>query len=400
MALDADIIVIGGGIVGLATAYALRQSDPDTSIIVLEKEPAVATHQTGRNSGVIHSGVYYKPGSGKAEMVAAGRHRLLDFARNHDLPFEICGKVVVAVDHGELAALAALRERAAANNVPAVELDRRALKEAEPYIDGVAAVSIPSAGIIDFKAVTTTLVDVLTSTNCEVRLNANVTEIEVGHDHVSVGLDGVQLQARRLVNCGGLHADRIATLAEAKINGVRIMPFRGEYFELIPAARSLIRNLVYPVPDPQFPFLGAHFTRMIDGSVHAGPNAVPALSREGYDWKTRNRRDVNEILRSPGTWRLARKYWRTGIGEIHRSLSRTAFLKALQRLCPNLENSHLMPSTAGVRAQAIDRNGKLLDDFVFVNHGPAVHVLNAPSPAATASFAIGHQIARQLKAAG
>lgn len=389
----ADVAIVGAGILGLTTARALLLRDPGRRIVVLEKEATPAFHQTGRNSGVIHSGIYYKPESGKSAMVAAGRHDLMAFLDEHDISYDMCGKVVVAVSDDERARLDALEMRAAENNVATERLDRVGLREREPHIEGVAALRVPSAGIVDYGAVCTALVAELTAAGVEIRLGTKVTGTTFTSDAVTVGTEHGDLAVGSIINCGGLHCDRVAAAAGADTDGIRVMPFRGEYYELAPGSRHLVNDLVYPLPDPDFPFLGVHLTRMIDGSIHAGPNAVPALKREGYRWRDISIRDSAEIAFSTRTWVLARRYWRKEVGEIHRSLSLRAFLKALQRLCPELTKADLEPSGSGVRAQAIARDGTLLDDFAFAESPRAVHVLNAPSPAATASFAIAATVA-------
>ena len=394
----ADVVIVGAGIVGLTTARAIHQRDRARRIVVIDKEPTPAHHQTGRNSGVIHSGIYYKPESGKAAMVAAGRHDLLAFIEQHRITYDMCGKVVVAVDEDELARLAALEARAAANKIATERLDRAGLREREPHIEGVAALLVPSAGIVDYAHVCTALVAELEAAGVDIRLGLRVERTEAGDSSVVVHTSGGRLKAGSLINCAGLHSDRVARAAGADTDGVRIMPFRGEYYELTESARRLVNDLVYPLPDPDFPFLGIHLTRAIDGSIHAGPNAVPALKREGYRWRDVSARDSAEMAFARGTWVLARKYWRKEAGEIHRSLSTRAFLKALRRLCPELNRPDLVRSASGVRAQAIDRSGNLLDDFAFATSPRAVHVINAPSPAATASFAIGAEVAARHEA--
>lgn len=386
------MVVVGAGIVGLATARALVAAG-HRDLVVIDKEAAPARHQTGRNSGVVHSGIYYRPGSAKARLVARGRELLAAFCADHGLPHELCGKVIVAVDEGELGRLADLEERARAHGIATTRLDAAGLRAREPHIAGVAALHVPSAGITDFAGVARALADEITDAGGALRLGEPVVALDCGPDSVTVTTATTTITARSLVNCAGLYADRLARAAGADTGGVRIMAFRGEYAELAPAARHLVRDLVYPVPDPAFPFLGVHLTRMVDGSVHAGPNAVVALAREGYRWRDISARDTLEVALSPRTWRLARRYWRTGLGEIHRSLSRRAFLRALRRLCPELGPDDLTPAGSGVRAQAIDRRGHLLDDFAFAEGPRSVHVVNAPSPAATASLAIGAEIA-------
>jgi (S)-2-hydroxyglutarate dehydrogenase len=365
---------------------------------VLEKESDVAHHQTGHNSGVIHAGLYYAPGSRKAQMCLEGRAQLMAFCDEHAIPYEVCGKVVVATEPAELPRLAALADRARANGVAVQRLDRAQLREREPHAEGIAALHVPSTGIVHYPTVCRAVQGALEQRGAVVRCGHPVIAIDERSDGVDVATTGVTVRAGLLVNCAGLQSDRIAQLAGADTQGVRIMPFRGEYYELAPSRRSLCRNLIYPLPDPAFPFLGVHLTRMIDGSIHAGPNAVPALKREGYAWRDVNGHDLFEVLRSARTYRLVRKYWRTGAGEIRRSLSARAFTRALQRLCPDIARADLVPSSAGVRAQAIDRDGKLLDDFAFAETARGVHVVNAPSPAATASFAIGEHVASRVLA--
>ena len=388
-----DVVVVGGGIVGLATAHAVTKAAPGAHVVVLEKEDHLAAHQTGRNSGVLHSGVYYRPGSMKATTVAAGRRAMLELCQEHDLPYEVCGKVIVATDEAEIPRLDELAARADANGVTAARIGSEELREIEPYAAGIAALHVPGAAIVDYGAVTRVLARMVEEAGGEVRTGAAVTGIADIGGYVRVDGPGTALRARVLVNCGGLHADRIRAMHDHRHPGMRIVPFRGEYYELTPARRGLVRARVYPVPDPAFPFLGAHFTRMLDGSVHAGPNAVLALAREGYDWKTVRVRDLGEVLASPAFWKLARQHWRTGLGEVHRSLRRAAFVRALRRLVPDVRAEDLLPAPAGVRAQALDDAGTLLDDFVIRDSGRIVDVLNAPSPAATASLEIGRIVA-------
>ena len=390
-----DVVVIGTGIVGLASAHAIASGHPDLAVAMVEKEPVPAFHQTGRNSGVIHSGIYYRPGSHKSKMVADGRRLLLDLLDRHEIAHDMCGKLVVAIDHNELPRLDALETRAAENSIPTTRLDGDGLREIEPHIAGVAALRVPSAGITDYTAVCRALMSEMAEMGVTFSFNTAVTGTTRQGKRTVVSTKRGDISTSTVVNCGGLHSDRVAKSAEADTSGVRIMPFRGEYFELAPEARHLVNNLVYPLPDPAFPFLGVHLTRMIDGSIHAGPNAVPALEREGYRWRDISLRDTGEIVFAARSWKLAKRYWRTGLGEIHRSLSRRAFLAALQRLCPELTKADIEPSGAGVRAQAIDKRGNLLDDFAVAAGPGAVHVINAPSPAATASLAIAQTVARR-----
>lgn len=394
--VTSSVVVVGGGIVGLATARALQRQLPDTVVTVLEKERDVAAHQTGRNSGVIHSGIYYPPGSRKAALVASGRHLLDEFLDQHGIAHDRCGKVVVAIDAEEIPRLDALEERGRGHGLAIRRLSPEQLHELEPHSSGVAALHVPETGICDYRAMCEALAGEIDSAGGGVRTGVRVVTIEEATSGVRVGLDsGEELTASWLVNCAGLHSDRVARMAGAAAEA-SIMPFRGEYYELRPEAAGLVRNLIYPVPDPRFPFLGVHFTRMVDGSVHAGPNAVLAMAREGYDWKTLDRHDLWEVASNPGAWKLARRYWRTGAGEIHRSLSKKAFVSALQRLVPELTADDLVPSAAGIRAQALRRSGELVDDFEFADGPRSVHVVNAPSPAATASLAIGDAIAQRL----
>lgn len=395
VAVDAGVGVIGGGIVGLATARALqRRGVPD--VVVLDKERTLAAHQTGRNSGVIHSGIYYPPGSNKASMVRRGRDLLFEFCDRHDIEYELCGKVIVATEPDEVERLRSLEARAGEHGLTTHWLDRSGLLEREPHATGLAALLVPAAGIVSYRRVCAALADEITSAGGEIRLGAEVTGLDERGDRVEIRLaDGSSLGAGHVVNCGGLHSDRITRFTDPT-STTSIMPFRGEYYELAPHARHLVRHLVYPVPDPRFPFLGVHFTRMIDGEVHAGPNAVLAMAREGYDWKTWDIGDLWELARNPGPWRLARRYWRTGAAEMHRSVSKAAFVRALQRLVPGVRAEDLVRSAAGIRAQAIRTDGTLIDDFHFVDGRRSLHVVNAPSPAATASLAIGESIAARL----
>ncbi len=388
-----DVVVIGAGIVGLATARALRAARPDTTVVVLDKEAGVAAHQTGHNSGVVHSGVYYSPGSSKAALVAEGRRELIELCRARGLHLDVCGKVVVATTTAELAGLSTLAERAVANGVEATLIGPTELRDLEPHVAGLGALHVPSAAIVDFGEVAHALADDLGPDR--VVLGAEVASLRNVAEGVEVSTSTTTWRARAAVNCAGLHADVLARMAGADPD-VRIVPFRGEYLELVPSRRHLVRNLVYPVPDPRFPFLGVHFTRMVDGSVHAGPNAVLALAREGYRWRDVDRAELRELAGFDGLRRLARQHWRTGSGEMIRSVSTRAMLGRLRRLIPELERSDLVPAGAGVRAQAVRPDGTLVDDFVIERTGSVVHVLNAPSPAATASLAIGRRIAGLL----
>jgi L-2-hydroxyglutarate oxidase len=391
---DADVVVVGAGIIGLAAARAVQQRRGG-HVLVLDKADRTAAHQTGRNSGVVHSGLYYRPGSAKATLVAAGRARLEQYCRARGLPYDRCGKVVVATSASELRALGELERRGAANGVEVHRIGPARLHELEPHVTGLAALSVPSTAITDYGAVTSSLADDLVAAGGELRTGVEVLDVRAtAADEVALTHAGGEVRARWLLNCAGLHSDRVAAMAGAR-TGVTIVPFRGEYHELAPAARHLVRDLVYPVPDPRWPFLGVHMTRMVDGSVHVGPNAVLALGREAYEGGI-DRRDALALAREPGLRRLAARYWRTGAAELLRSRSERLLLADVRRLLPDATAEDLRPSGAGIRAQALGRDGTLLDDFAFATSPRAVHVLNAPSPAATASLAIADVIADRL----
>jgi L-2-hydroxyglutarate oxidase len=389
-----DIVVVGGGILGLATALALTGERPDLRVLVVEKEAGLARHQSGHNSGVIHTGVYYRPGSLKARFATAGARRMLRFCRQQGLPVEIPGKVIVATEVGELPGLSRLAERAAANGVPASLIGPEELRQREPKVSGLRALWVPTAGICDFAAVTRRYAELATAAGAEVWTGAEVLSIRYVSDRVVVGTRRGELDAGCLIGCAGLHGDRVAGLAGRPARS-RIVPFRGEYYELAAGRRGLVRGLVYPVPDPRFPFLGVHLTRMIDGSVHAGPNAVLALRREGYRWRDASLAEAQRLLRYPGFWPMVRRHWRMGAAEAWRSLSKAAFVRSVARLVPEITGADLVRTGAGVRAQALLPDGVLADDFVIEEDERAVHVLNAPSPAATASLPIGEEIARR-----
>lgn len=393
-----DVAVAGGGIVGLATAMKLLERVPSLSVLVLEKEMEVAAHQTGHNSGVIHSGLNYKPGSEKAKTCFEGRLLLVDFCRRHGVPHELCGKLVVATKESELPALAELERRAGANGLEGVRaLAPAEFRRIEPHAAGIRALHVPATGIVDYRAVSEALAGVVASTGGSVRTNARVTALTSTDASVRLVAGGEEVEADLAVNCGGLQSDRLAKLDGAR-PGLRIVPFRGDYHRLVPSRAGLVKSLIYPVADPRFPFLGVHFTRRIDGSVDAGPNAVPALAREGYSRTSFDARDAWDALTYPGFWRMAVRHLGMGLSEIHRSFSKPAFLRALQRLLPDLRSEDLEEGGCGVRAQAMLPDGRLEDDFRIVTHGRVVHVLNAPSPAATASLAIGDRIAERVLA--
>ncbi|MER5886000.1 L-2-hydroxyglutarate oxidase [Streptomyces sp. NPDC001941] len=388
---DGDVLVVGGGIVGLSTAYAISRAAPGTRVVVLEKEDAPARHQTGRNSGVIHSGIYYRPGSLKARYAVSGAAEMVKFCAEHGIAHEVTGKLIVATERDELPRLHALVQRGRENGIPVRELGPAQIAEYEPRVRGLAAIHVGSTGICDYPAVARELAR---ASGAEVRYGARVEQVDRRPWGVAVRTRaGEVVRARALVNCAGLHCDEVARLAGDDPD-VRIVPFRGEYYGL--ARPALVRGLVYPVPDPAFPFLGVHLTRGIDGSVHVGPNAVPALAREGYGWPVVRPRELAGTLTWPGTWQIARQHWRYGAGEVHRSLSKAAFARAVRRLLPAVTESDLRPSPAGVRAQAVLRDGTLVDDFLIQEAPRTVHVLNAPSPAATASLPIGREVARRV----
>ena len=381
-----DVVIVGGGIVGMATAYQLGRTRPDLSVLVLEKEQRLAAHQTGHNSGVIHSGLYYVPGSRKARYAVEGARQMVEFCREHGIPHEVTGKIVVATSEDELPRLEKLFERGTANGVTLTRLGPDGIREHEPHVTGIAGLHAAETGICDYAAVTAAYAKL---SGAEVRLGTAVTAIRGG----TIETTGGDVRARQLVTGAGRLSAGIAVRAGAR-PPARIVPFRGEYHDL--ARTDLVRGLVYPVPDPQFPFLGVHLTRGVDGSVHVGPNAVPALRREGYRWRDVSARDLAGTLAHPGFWRLARANWRDGAMEIRRSLSRRLFAEAARRLVPEIRDEDLRPAGAGVRAQAITADGKLVDDFLLVETPAAVHVLNAPSPAATASLSIGAEIAGKV----
>ena len=398
MSERADLVVVGAGIVGLATARAVLQARPGAKVVILDKEGSIAGHQTGRNSGVIHAGVYYKPGSEKARFCTAGREAMVEFCKDNGVAHQICGKVVVATSQEELGPLATLEERCAANSVPVERIGAGRLRELEPHATGIAALHVKVTGIADYPGVCTVMARQLVDAGAEMRLGTAVLSGTDRTEGIVVHTDGGDIVADRVVSCAGLQSDRVARAISGPdgANGMQIVPFRGEYFELAPSKTHLVRALIYPVPDARFPFLGVHLTKGVNGHVHAGPNAVLALAREGYSWRQRNYADLRETLMFPGFQILARKYWKYGASEMARSLSRARFARALQKLVPAVQEHDLEPAAAGVRAQAVNRDGTLVDDFAFVQRGRALHVLNAPSPAATASLEIGRAIASRL----
>jgi L-2-hydroxyglutarate oxidase LhgO len=398
-----DVTIVGGGIVGLATALRLQQRRPALTIAILEKEPELATHQTGHNSGVLHAGLYYQPGSRKARLCREGKTEMEAFAEAHDIPVDHCGKLVVVVDPSELARLDALRDRAVANGVPGLEVvDRERIRELEPHAAGIRGLWSPRTGVIDFRRVALSMADELRAGGAEIRTGHTVSAIDVRPSEVVVTTGRGDVTSRLVVTCAGLQADRVAALS-GDTGGPSIVPFRGDYYTLSPQASGLVRGLIYPIPDPRFPFLGVHLTKRIDGSVIAGPNAVLAFAREGYRRRDVDARDLVAALTDRGFLRLAGRYLPTGIAEMWRDWSKSAFVQQLQRYVPELRPDQVTFGPSGVRAQALARNGTLVDDFAFSGGPRVLHVRNAPSPAATSSLAIGSVLAdeafRRLDAA-
>lgn len=386
-----DCVIVGGGILGVAVAAELSRRRPNASITLIEKESELARHQTGRNSGVVHSGIYYAPGSLKAKLCSAGRDSMVRFAAEHGIAHELCGKLIVATKPEQLDRMRWLHDRGRENGLDVSLIDPDAAAEIEPHVNCVGAIRVPSTGIIDFVAVCHALADQARSRGVTIRLGEKVTGVEADTASHRVLTDRGDIRTRFVITCGGQYSDKLAR-AEGGDPGARIVPFRGEYYELAPDRRHLVRTLIYPVPDPAFPFLGVHFTKMIGGGVHAGPNAVLALAREGYSKTDVNPRELLEVLAYPGFRRLAAKHWRTGIDEVLRSFSRRRFTASLQELVPEVRSEDLVPSPAGIRAQALKPDGSLVDDFLLVDRPRALHVCNAPSPAATASLEIAGTI--------
>jgi L-2-hydroxyglutarate oxidase len=388
-----DVIIVGGGAVGLATALQLITRDARLKVVVIEKERVVANHQTGNNSNVIHSGIYYKPGSLKARNCIRGYNLLVDFCQQYNVPYNICGKVIVATDEKELPLLKNIFDRGQQNGLQHLKmLNAGELKEYEPHVAGIAGIHVPQTGIVDYRVVAEKYAEVIRAKGGEIRLGEAVTGIRSEGNKVDVITSKGSYTGRLVVNCAGLYSDKIAQLTSSQVN-VRIIPFRGEYYKLKKEKEHLVRTLIYPVPDPNFPFLGVHFTTMVGGGVECGPNAVLAFKREGYRKSDVDLSELGETLAWPGFRKIVSKYWRTGIGEMYRSYSKAAFTKALQKLMPEIREEDLEPGGAGVRAQACDRTGGLLDDFLILEEKLAINICNAPSPAATSSLSIGETVA-------
>ena len=403
MASHYDLTIIGGGILGLATALKITAAHPHIRLLLLEKEAQLARHQTGNNSGVIHSGLYYRPGSLKAQSCVGGRTELMAFCDANNIPYDICGKVVVATTEAELPRLEELHRRGGANGLKGMQIiGPERLKEIEPHASGIKALHVPETGIVDYRKVAAAYADKVRDANGDIRLSQRVVGILNPRDEIVLQTTGGDYRTKYLINCGGLQSDIVAQMMGGKNHGSqgeehRIIPFRGEYYKIAPEREYLVKNLIYPVPDPTFPFLGVHFTRMARGGVEAGPNAVFAYAREGYRHSDINLRDLWRTLSFRGFWAITGKYWQTGFGELYRSLSKKAFVRALQKLLPEIVENDLVPGGAGVRAQAVSASGALVDDFIIRQNQRAIHVLNAPSPGATASLAIGQQISQMAE---
>ncbi|EFA72733.1 FAD dependent oxidoreductase [Raphidiopsis brookii D9] len=390
-----DFAIIGGGIVGLATAMTLGKHHINNRILVLEKEAEWAFHQTGNNSGVIHSGIYYKPGSFKAKFCRDGSRSMVEFCQEHNIEHDICGKVIVATDLSEISRLENLYQRGLENGIPVKKISQEEAREIEPHLSCVAAIRVLSTGIVNYKQVSLKYAEIIKKQGGDLRLNTQVLKIQRSGKNQVLETNQGSFETKFVINCAGLHSDRLAKLSGANPNA-KIIPFRGEYYELTPTKRYLVKSLIYPVPNPDFPFLGVHFTRMIDGTVHAGPNAVLSFKREGYKKTDFDLRDLTEVITYPGFWKLAAKHADEGIQEMIRSWSKAAFVRSLQKLIPEVQGKDLVPTHAGVRAQALMNNGSLVDDFLIISGDNSIHVCNAPSPAATSSLEIGKTIVNQL----
>lgn len=388
-----DVVIIGGGIIGVSSGLKILETNPSASVLILEKEQSVGFHQTGHNSGVIHSGVYYKPGSLKAQNCINGYRKLIEFCNAHDVKYELCGKIIVATNQSQLATLDELYRRGSANGLQDLKfMSRSEFREMEPHAEGIRAIHVPQTGIIDYKDVVRKYAALVEQKGGEIRCNERVLSLHRDGSRTVVESTGGSYSAKVVISCAGLMADRVARMTQADIP-LKVIPFRGEYYKIKKEKEYLVKTLIYPVPDPAFPFLGVHFTRLVHGGVEAGPNAVFAFKREGYAKTDFSLFDTVEALRWPGFQTVVKKYWRTGLGEFHRSFSKSAFVKALQQLMPEITADDLETGGSGVRAQACAKDGGLVDDFLFVEHPGVIHVCNAPSPAATSSLSIGEYVA-------
>ncbi|WHY67309.1 L-2-hydroxyglutarate oxidase [Neobacillus sp. SuZ13] len=390
-----DFSIVGGGIIGLSTGMALTKRYPGAKIVMIEKENGWAHHQTGHNSGVIHSGIYYKPGSLKAEFARVGNAQMVRFCQEHGIDYDVCGKVIVATEPEELPLMDNLYNRGVQNGLNVVKISPEELNEIEPHVRGLGAIRVPSCGIADYKGVSRKFAQIIQEGGGDIRLDTKVENISEKADHVTIETNRGTIKSRFLINCAGLHSDRVAKMTGMN-TGMKIVPFRGEYYELAPEKRYLVKHLIYPVPNPDFPFLGVHFTRMINGEVHAGPNAVLAFKREGYTKKDINVKDLFEVLTYPGFWKMAMPNMKEGMKEYVRSFSKQAFLHSLQRLIPELTEKDIIPTHAGVRAQALMQDGSMVDDFAIYSGENSMHICNAPSPAATASIQIGNAVVERI----
>ncbi len=391
-----DVVIVGGGIVGLSTGMAIYEKYPGIKLLVIEKESEIAMHQTGNNSGVIHSGIYYTPGSFKARFAKQGSKDMQEFCKKHDIAYDMCGKVIVASNAEELPLLDDLYERGLENELDIEKIDRARLKELEPHVAGVAGIHVPQAGIVNYTEVSKKFAEIIKDNGGEILLETELIKINEHSDSVTLETSRGHFEAKLAINCAGLHSDRVAEATGYKTD-MKIVPFRGEYYVLKPEKRDLVKNLIYPVPNPKFPFLGVHFTRMIGGTIEAGPNAVLGFKREGYKKTDINVKDTLESIMFPGLWKLGGKFMKEGISEYARSFSKTMFTKSLQKMIPEITEDDLIPAPAGVRAQAITSDGQMVDDFEIIQGKRSIHVCNAPSPAATASIGIGKEVASRVK---
>ncbi len=390
-----DFIIVGGGIVGLSVGMAIYERDPNAKVVIIEKEKDVAQHQTGHNSGVIHSGIYYKPGSLKAKLAKRGNQSMANFCKDHDIGHDICGKVIVAANEQELPLLEDLYHRGNQNGLSIHKLNREQLREKEPHVNGVGAIYVPVTGIVNYEQVSVKMGEIIKQHGGEIKLSTEVKQIDEKTDEVVVESNQHTFRGRYLINCAGLQSDRIAKLA-GYYPDLKIVPFRGEYYKLKEEKKDLVKNLIYPVPNPDFPFLGVHFTRMINGAVDVGPNAVLSLKREGYHKTDFHLKDFSEVMTYQGFWKIAFKYMKEGLGEMVRSFNKQKFVENVQLLMPEIQEEDLVPAEAGVRAQALQSDGSLVDDFYIINGKRSIHVCNAPSPAATASIEIGKEIIKMI----